>query len=210
MHSLLLNRNFHLFLENIKYRFIVGYSASAAILLINRFNGLTAKDVFAGAYQIPPSFSFPLEWYFFALAIFLMIGDNPRSLLKAYLPVHRVMLKEYLATIYGLNFFLVGITVTTWYLLCPGSLLFYFESLLCLLALSALFASLQLFIAPVLVLMIFATLFALVITFNDFPFLSVLMALRWTSHQLDNLCGSLLTLVISFGMTHFLYYVDFA
>ena len=133
MHSLLLNRNFHLFLENIKYRFIVGYSASAAILLINRFNGLTAKDVFAGAYQIPPSFSFPLEWYFFALAIFLMIGDNPRSLLKAYLPVHRVMLKEYLATIYGLNFFLVGITVTTWYLLCPGSLLFYFESLLCLL-----------------------------------------------------------------------------
>lgn len=210
MHSLLLNRNFHLFLENIKYRFIVGYSASAAILLINRFNGLTAKDVFAGAYQIPPSFSFPLEWYFFALAIFLMIGDNPRSLLKAYLPVHRVMLKEYLATIYGLNFFLVGITVTTWYLLCPGSLLFYFESLLCLLALSALFASLQLFIDPVLVLMIFATLFALVITFNDFPFLSVLMALRWTSHQLDNLCGSLLTLVISFGMTHFLYYVDFA
>lgn len=210
MHSLLLNRNFHLFLENIKYRFIVGYSASAAILLINRFNGLTAKDVFAGAYQIPPSFSFPLEWYFFALAIFLMIGDNPRSLLKAYLPVHRVMLKEYLATIYGLNFFLVGITVTTWYLLCPGSLLFYFESLLCLLALSALFASLQLFIDPVLVLMIFATLFALVITFNDFPFLSVLMALRWTSHQLDNLCGSLLTLVISFGMTRFLYYVDFA
>jgi hypothetical protein len=203
MHSLLLNRNFHLFLENIKYRFIVGYSASAAILLINRFNGLTAKDVFAGAYQIPPSFSFPLEWYFFALAIFLMIGDNPRSLLKAYLPVHRVMLKEYLATIYGLNFFLVGITVTTWYLLCPGSLLFYFESLLCLLALSALFASLQLFIDPVLVLMIFATLFALVITFNDFPFLSVLMALRWTSHQLDNLCGSLLTLIISFGMTHF-------
>lgn len=210
MHSLLLNRNFHLFLENIKYRFIVGYSASAAILLINRFNGLTAKDVFAGAYQIPPSFSFPLEWYFFALAIFLMIGDNPRSLLKAYLPVHRVMLKEYLATIYGLNFFLVGITVTTWYLLCPGSLLFYFESLLCLLALSALFTSLQLFIDPVLVLMIFATLFALVITFNDFPFLSVLMALRWASHQLDNLCGSLLTLVISFGMTHFLYYVDFA
>lgn len=210
MHSLLLNRNFHLFLENIKYRFIVGYSASAAILLISRFNGLTAKDVFSGAYQIPPSFSFPLEWYFFALAIFLMIGDNPRSLLKAYLPVHRVMLKEYLATIYGLNFFLVGITVTTWYLLCPGSLLFYFESLLCLLALSALFASLQLFIDPVLVLMIFATLFALVITFNDFPFLSVLMALRWTSHQLDNLCGSLLTLVISFGMTHFLYYVDFA
>lgn len=210
MHSLLLNRNFYLFLENIKYRFIVGYSASAAILLINRFNGLTAKDVFAGAYQIPPSFSFPLEWYFFALAIFLMIGDNPRSLLKAYLPVHRVMLKEYLATIYGLNFFLVGITVTTWYLLCPGSLLFYFESLLCLLALSALFTSLQLFIDPVLVLMIFATLFALVITFNDFPFLSVLMALRWTSHQLDNLCGSLLTLVISFGMTHFLYYVDFA
>lgn len=210
MHSLLLNRNFHLFLENIKYRFIVGYSASAAILLINRFNGLTAKDVFAGAYQIPPSFSFPLEWYFFALAIFLMIGDNPRSLLKAYLPVHRVMLKKYLATIYGLNFFLVGITVTTWYLLCPGSLLFYFESLLCLLALSALFASLQLFIDPVLVLMIFATLFALVITFNDFPFLSVLMALRWTSHQLDNLCGSLLTLIISFGMTHFLYYVDFA
>lgn len=209
MHSLLLNRNFHLFLGNIKYRFIVGYSASAAILLINRFNGLTAKDVFAGAYQIPPSFSFPLEWYFFALAIFLMIGDNPRSLLKAYLPVHRVMLKKYLATIYGLNFFLVGITVTTWYLLCPGSLLFYFESLLCLLALSALFASLQLFIDPVLVLMIFATLFALVITFNDFPFLSVLMALRWTSHQLDNLCGSLLTLVISFGMTHFLYYVDF-
>lgn len=65
------------------------------------------------------------------------------------------------------------------------------------------FASLQLFIDPVLVLMIFATLFALVITFNDFPFLSVLMALRWTSHQLDNLCGSLLTLVISFGMTHF-------
>ncbi|CAH0417748.1 hypothetical protein [Periweissella ghanensis] len=182
----LIYRNWLLYWQNVKYRYLCLSLFYFSMLLIQRFNGQTFSQVFYGVIQLDNNFSLPIIWLGLSFVPIMIIGNAVTELvIQQYIYVAKIKLWHYLASI-GIVLVIsnlglvIGTYIIFWHKL--GNLNFFIIYWIMNILIACLYGLISVIVTPIITLMGAMAVYILGIAINTFPLISQLMASRIDYH----------------------------
>ncbi|MCH4056454.1 MAG: hypothetical protein LKE89_00560 [Lactobacillaceae bacterium] len=200
-------------MKSIKWRLVIVLFCGSFLLLIRRSQNINFVINFAGVIQISGLFTLPINWVFLMMAPILIVGDSTRRLVRHdYLMVTSIPINEYLRQIFTLA---ISMPIVWWLLnlVFGGGRIdpaFALAVLIVLIWLTIIDCVIQIFIDPIITLLICLGILIAASAINTLPILSSAMALRYDQQSWWGLLVGLFLTVIGVKLVlRQLYRIDF-